>query len=70
MTPVEIRRAIGQSNSNECYEIVYLINNGKLEEASARIQNLFTCDAETAMAASRIFESELKKSKAAAASAD
>lgn len=70
MTPVEIRKAIGQSNSNECYEIVYLINNGNLEEASSRIQNLFSCDADTAMAVSHIFESELKKTKAAIASAD
>lgn len=69
MTSEEIRKAIGQSNSNECYEIVYLINNGKIEETSARIQNLFTCDAETALAVSHIFESDLKKAKTAIASA-
>lgn len=63
MTPEEIRQSIGKSNSYECYEIVCLVNNGALEEASERIRSLFNCDAETALAVSRIFYADLHKEK-------
>lgn len=63
MTAQEIRDAIGKSNSEESYEIILLINNGRSEEAYDRIQGIYACGRETAMEVSRMFEALLRKNQ-------
>lgn len=49
MTADEVYTAIGKSNEEECYNIVRLINNNKMNEASRRIQVCYECDENTAI---------------------
>lgn len=61
MTADEVYQAITESNKNECYQIILLINNDKMEEAADDIQALFPCDREAAMDVARRFELRLRE---------
>ena len=61
MTANEVYDAIRTSNKNECYQILLLINNDKMEEAADDIQALFPCDREAAMDVVRRFERRLRE---------
>lgn len=61
MTADEVYTAIGKSNDEECYKIVYLINNHRIEEAVSKILSCFDCDNKTAEEVSDRFQKRLGK---------
>lgn len=65
MSAQEVYKAIHKSNEEECYNIVYLINNNEIEEAASQIQSCFGCDDQTAVEVAHMIKNDLtnKKSK-------
>lgn len=68
MTAQEVYKAIYKSNEEECYNIVYLINNNEIAEAADQIQSRYGCSDKIALEASHIIKTDLinKKKRATA----
>lgn len=61
MTTEEIYVAIGKSNQEKAYRVVYDINNDKIEDAVIQIQRWYQCNKETAMEVASLFKARLNK---------
>ncbi|MCM1193507.1 MAG: hypothetical protein NC123_16875 [Butyrivibrio sp.] len=61
MTAQEVFTAIGKSCEVECYNIVYLVNNYKMEEAVSEIQRCFDCDKKAAEEVACMIKAKLRK---------
>ncbi len=60
LTSNEVYKAIRKASDEKCYNIVYLINNNKTEEAISEILDRFDCNKKTAEEVTRMFKIALE----------
>ncbi|MCM1057018.1 MAG: hypothetical protein NC517_05350 [Firmicutes bacterium] len=61
MTSTEVFNAISKSNSEQCYAIVYLVNNYRIEEAVDLILERFDCSRDAAEETAYMIKAKLRK---------